>query len=192
MTLFNPATTAAVHIDMQGAVLTHATGPIDAATVVSRAATLAEDLRRAGGLNIFVRTSFLPDESDKPHPVLDIQRPTPKRHQGWDMLLPEMNRQPNEPVVVKRTFNAFYASDLDLQLRRHGIETILLTGIQTNFGVEGTGRSAYDRGYHIIFVTDVMASAKAENHEFAVQEIFPQLGQLRGLQSVSAMLRTSQ
>jgi nicotinamidase-related amidase len=39
-------------------------------------------------------------------------------------------------------WGAFYGTELDLQLRRRGIDTILLAGISTNVGVESTARDA--------------------------------------------------
>jgi nicotinamidase-related amidase len=91
-------------------------------------------------------------------------------------------------VVVKRSWNAFHGSDLALQLQRHGIETVVMAGISTNFGVEGTARAAFDHGYHLVFVEDAMATNTAENHEFALREVFPQIGQVRDLRTVVAAL----
>lgn len=184
MSLFDPKTTAAIYIDVQEAVLAHHSEPEDAPTVFARQAKLAQAMRQAGGTNIFVRTSYLPDEADGPQPVRDEERPKRVREDNWDQVVDMMEREPNEPIVTKRTFNAFYGSDLDLQLRRRGIKTILLAGISTNLGVEGTARSAYDRGFHIVFVTDAMGTHKAENHEYSVREIFPLLGQNRTLDAV--------
>ncbi|GFZ87679.1 isochorismatase family protein [Nesterenkonia alkaliphila] len=192
MTLsIDPRTTAAVFIDMQEAVLSHPAEPVDAPTVFSRAAELAQSVREAGALNIFVRTSFLPNEQDAPNPLRDFQKPKKPRPERWDQLVETMARTQNEPVVVKRTFNAFHGSDLDHQLRSHGIDTILLAGISTNLGVEGTGRSAYDLGYNVVFVEGIMATAKAANHEYSVNEVFPYLGRVRPMAEVFEALSAS-
>jgi nicotinamidase-related amidase len=191
MTLFEPTTTALVIIDMQGAVRRHAAAPHDAETVISRVSRLVEDAREGGSLVVYVRTSFLPDESDSLTLVkrVDVERHAPNRWDGWDQLVDEMQPLPTEPVIVKRSWNAFYGSDLDLQLRRHGIETVVMCGISTNFGVEGTARSAYDHGYELVFVEDAMASATAELHEFAVTEVFPQIGRVRDVATVAESFR---
>ncbi len=44
--------------------------------------------------------------------------------------------------MTKRQWGAFYGTDLELQLRRRGIDTIILCGISTNIGVESTARNA--------------------------------------------------
>ncbi|MGI6879594.1 isochorismatase family protein [Microbacterium sp. gxy059] len=190
MSLFDPTTSALVLIDMQGAVATHAAEPYSADEVVGRAARLVEAQRRAGGLVVFVRTSFLPDESDSLQPVvIETMRPAhPHRPEGWDQLVPETRPLPTEPVVIKRSWNAFHGSDLDLQLRRHGVKTVIMAGISTNFGVEGTARAAYEHYYDVVFVEEAMATNKAENHAFAVREIFPQIGRVRSLDEVLATL----
>lgn len=191
MTLFEPSTTALVIIDLQGAVRKHAAAPHDAETVIGRTSELVAAAREGGALPVFVRTSFLPDESDSLTLVkrTDTERSQPHRWDGWDQLVDEMAPLPTEPVIIKRSWNAFHGSDLDLQLRRHGIETVVMCGISTSFGVEGTARAAYDHAYELVFVEDAMASVTAEQHEFAVREVFPQIGRVRDVETVKAALR---
>lgn len=190
MTLLNPERTALVLIDMQGAVRNHAAAPHSADEVIERAVRLVEATRRGGGLVIYVRTSFLVDESDSLAPLpTDHQRPPkPSRPEGWDQIVPELQPLPTEPIVIKRSWNAFHGSDLALQLQRHGIETIVMAGISTNFGVEGTARAAYEHGYPVVFVEEAMATNTAENHAFALREVFPQIGRVRDLETVLAAL----
>jgi len=179
-TLFDPRRTAFISIDMQNGVASHAAEPNSAQDVISRVIEIVAAARVGGGLPIYVRTSFLPDESDALHPAMDVARPAkPNRPLGWDQLVPELEPLPTEPVIIKRSFNAFYGSDLDLQLRRHGIDTVVIAGISTNFGVEGTGRAAYDHGYDVLFVEDAMAASKAEMHESSLKNVFPYIGRVR-------------
>src|SRR5690606_23195701 len=128
--------------------------------VISRVSDLVDAARVGGALVVYVRTSFLPDESDALHPKMDVVRPArPVRPEGWDQIVPQLTPLPTEPVVVKRSFDAFYGSELDLELRRHGIDTIVIAGISTNFGVEGTARSAYNIGYDVVFAEDAMGTS---------------------------------
>lgn len=178
--LFTPERTAFISIDMQNGVASHSAEPHSTQNVISRVLELVAATRAGGGLPIHVRTSFLPDESDALHPAMDVARPAkPNRPDGWDQLVPEMQPLPTEPVVTKRSFNAFHGSDLDLQLRRHGIDTVVIAGISTNFGVEGTGRSAYDHGYNVLFVEDAMAASSAVMHESSLKNVFPYIGRVR-------------
>ncbi|MEJ1972165.1 MAG: isochorismatase family protein [Lacunisphaera sp.] len=68
------------------------------------------------------------------------------------------------------------------------MRTIVLGGISTNIGVESTARSAYEHAYAQVLVEDAMASHSAEDHEFAVKNIFPRLGRVRSTDEVLAAL----
>jgi nicotinamidase-related amidase len=107
----------------------------------------------------------------------------------WSELIPELNRQPNDLVILKRQWGAFYGTDLELQLRRRGLSTIILCGIATAFGVESTARDAYERGLEQIFAEDAMTSRTAESHANAIANIFPRMGRVRSTAEIVAALR---
>ena len=77
--------------------------------------------------------------------------------------------QDGEPVVTRRGVSAFYGSDLAALLAAGGIDTLLLSGVATNFVVEGTAREAADRGYNVVIVGDCFASASQETHDAALE-----------------------
>jgi len=83
---------------------------------------------------------------------------------------------PGDIVVTKRQWGAFYGTDLDLQLRRRGVTTIVPGGIATNFGVESTARSAWEHGYAVVVAEDATTSLTAEMHGFSVEHILPRIG----------------
>lgn len=66
-----------------------------------------------------------------------------------------------------------------MQLRRRKIDTIVLCGISTDFGVESTARFAYEYGYQQIFAEDAMASRSDEQHNAAINFIFKKIGRVR-------------
>jgi nicotinamidase-related amidase len=99
-------------------------------------------------------------------------------------LVPELGRAPSDVVVTKHQPNAFYGTDLEVQLARRGIRTIVLGGISTNVGVESTARAAHERGYEQVFVSDVMAAREADLHEHTVRRILPTMGRVRSLDEV--------
>jgi nicotinamidase-related amidase len=109
----------------------------------------------------------------------------------WSDLLPELGISPSDTVILKRQWGAFYGTDLDLQLRRRGLTTIILCGIATEFGVESTARDAYERGYELVFAEDAMTGRTAESHGNAITRIFPRLGRVRRTEEIAAALRTS-
>ncbi len=183
-------TTALVLIDLQRGIAGRQTAPYSAGEVIANAAGLAARCRQAGSLVVLVRVAFEPDGRDRLAPRADEagwggQTPPP----DFSELVPELGRQEGDLVVTKRQWGAFYGTELDLELRRRGIRTILLGGIATNFGVESTARDAYERGYEQVFVEDAMAGMTAEAHAFAVRTIFPRIGLVRSTEEVLAALK---
>jgi nicotinamidase-related amidase len=107
----------------------------------------------------------------------------------WSELMPELDRQPGDIVILKRQWGAFYGTDLDLQLRRRALTAIVLCGIATEFGVESTARDAYERGYELVFAVDAMTGIHAESHANAIERIFPRMGRVRSTEQIVAALR---
>jgi nicotinamidase-related amidase len=181
--------TALVLIDLQGGILGRQTAPHSARDVLARSVLLAEQFRSAGGLVVLVRVSFSPDGGDRLTPPTD-DPPLPAATQpGWDEISPALGRDPKYIVITKRQWGAFYGTQLDLQLRRRGIRTIVIGGIATNFGVESTARDAFERGYGLVFVEDAMAGLSAEAHSFAISTIFPRIGRVRSTEQVMNALQ---
>ena len=93
-----------------------------------------------------------------------------------------------EPVVARRGVSAFYGSDLAALLATGGIDTLLLSGVATNFVVEGTAREAADRGYNVVIVGDCCASASQETHDAALNTTLPFISTISDLEEVTAAL----
>ncbi len=96
---------------------------------------------------------------------------------GWDEIDDALAGHPTDAVVTKRNVGAFVGTDLDLQLRRRGVTQVLLTGVSTSMGVEGTARAAHDLGYHVVLVTDAMSDTDQATHHHSVDAIFPKIGE---------------
>ena len=96
--------------------------------------------------------------------------------------------QEGEPVVTKRGVSAFMASDLEPILKNKRIGTLLLTGVATNFVVEGTAREASDRGYDTVVVGDCCASVNQEAHDAALSVALPFLSTISNSEEVIAAL----
>jgi nicotinamidase-related amidase len=73
---------------------------------------------------------------------------------------------------------------LDLQLRRRGIDTIVMYGISTAYGVDTSAREAFQHGYHQIFAIDAMTGFTKEEHEYVKTNIFPQIGRIRSTDEI--------
>ena len=103
--------------------------------------------------------------------------------------MPELKAEISDIIITKRQWGAFYGTELDLQLRRRGVDTIILCGISTNVGVESTARDAFERGYQQIFVEDAMAAREAEDHRHTANTLFPRIGRIRSTEDVLAALK---
>jgi nicotinamidase-related amidase len=99
-----------------------------------------------------------------------------------------MGPKPDDFVITKHQWGAFYGTELDLEFRRRGISTMVLCGIATHIGVESTARFAYEYGYNQIFVEDAMAAMSAEEHNFTVTKIFPRIGLVRKTADILAAI----
>jgi nicotinamidase-related amidase len=182
--------TALIVIDLQRGIVSLPTAPHAAAEVVARAAEVAQALRAAGGTVVLVHVTPSPDGRDGLRPITDAPPPGgQERPPDWAEFVPEMAPQPGDIVITKRQWGAFYGTELDLQLRRRGIDTILLCGISTNVGVESTARDAYERGYQQVFIEDAMAARDGGEHNHTVTTLFPRIGRVRAAQDVLAALR---
>jgi nicotinamidase-related amidase len=169
--------TALVVIDLQGGIIAAPTVPIAAAEVVARTAALADAFRSHDLPVVLVRVTHRADGSDAVTGRIDGgPRPPRPRPEGWDELAAEITG-PDDIVVTKRNWGAFYGTDLDLQLRRRGVTQIVLTGIATSIGVESTARAAHEHNYHVTLAVDAMTDLDADTHRNSVEKIFPRLGE---------------
>lgn len=178
--------TALVLIDLQKGIVQRQTAPHTSAEVVSRAVRLADRFRRDSGLVVLVHVMFSPDDRDRLRQEVDSPQPATKLPPDYGDIVPELGPKPGDIVITKHQWGAFYGTELDLQLRRRQISTIVLGGISTNFGVESTARAAHEHAYQIVFAEDAMAGPSAEAHEFAIKNIFPRLGLVRSTEEVLA------
>ena len=169
--VIDKAQTALVVIDLQNGIVSQPTKPYPAWDVITNAIKLVNAFRK-NGMSVFLvhlmttKETMLNVTSDKssPNPVAPPQ--------DWSEFVPEIAPISMDIIITKKQFGAFYSTDLDLQLRRRGINTIVLCRITTDFGVESTARFAYEYGFQQIFAEDTMASSSVEQHNAAVSFIF--------------------
>jgi len=125
-----------------------------------------------------VHVAAAPETMLKGNSDLSFSRPGPMPP-DWSEFVPEIAPVPSDIVIAKKQWGAFYGTDLELPLRRRGMETIVLCGISTDIGVESTARFAYEYGFRQVFAEDAMSSLSAEQHNAAVNFIFRRMGRVR-------------
>lgn len=73
----------------------------------------------------------------------------------------------------KRGLDAFASTNLDFILRSVGIQTVVLAGFLTNCCVESTMRSAYEKGFEVVTLTDAVAATSGPEHDNAIAYDYP-------------------
>jgi nicotinamidase-related amidase len=96
---------------------------------------------------------------------------------GFSDLLSELDPQPADILVTKRTWGAFANTDLEAQLRTREVTQVVLTGVATGTGVEATARQAFEACFNVTLAVDAMTDMRAEAHEYSLRHVFPRLGE---------------
>jgi nicotinamidase-related amidase len=99
-----------------------------------------------------------------------------------------LGKKDTDIEVTKRQWGAFYGTELELQLRRRGVDTIILCGIATNIGVESTARNAWELGFNLVIAEDACSAADAEQHQGSFTNIFPRIARIRSTEEILAAL----
>ncbi len=108
--------------------------------------------------------------------------------EGWTDLLPQLDRQPDDVVVTKRSWGAFATTDLDYQLKARGVTQVVVAGVATSVGVEATARQAYEQGFNVTLALDAMTDLRAEAHDYSVANVFPRVGETGSAEEIIALL----
>jgi ureidoacrylate peracid hydrolase len=79
-------------------------------------------------------------------------------------IYPEIAPLPDEKIIYKHRYSAFYNTDLETILRCAKIEDLVICGVMTNLCCESTARDAYFRDYRVFFLADATGTVREEMH----------------------------
>lgn len=190
MLALHPKTTALVIVDLQHGILSNPLTPYDGGHVTARAAELGQAFAAAGGVIVVVHVNYSDGYADRPNQPADapMRLPPEGLPPDWATLAPEVLALPAQVRITKRQQSAFFGTELDLQLRRRGIATVVICGVATNFGVEATARDAHNLNYAVVIASDACSSVAPDLHEFAVTKILPRIARVRASSNIVAAL----
>jgi nicotinamidase-related amidase len=179
--------TALVLIDLQQGITALPTvHPAD--EIVRRSAALADAFRGHQLPVVATRVGFSADGGDVVRTRTAANAPMVTFGAEGTVLRPELRLNENAILITKRGWNAFYGTELDLQLRRRGITGIVLAGISSSVGVESAARAAAERDYQLTIVTDAVTDTDLGAHNNSLNAIFPKIAELATTGEVVAAL----
>jgi nicotinamidase-related amidase len=180
LTMLDP-NSALIVVDLQkGIVGLPTVHPI--AGVIQKTCTLLDAFRRHGLPVVLVNVAGgAPGRTEQP-------RRNTTFSEGYAELIPELDRQPGDILVTKRTWGAFANTDLEATLRANGVTQVVIAGVATGTGVESTARQAFELGFNVTLARDAMTDLRAEAHEYSLAHVFPRLGETGSAAEIIGLL----
>lgn len=191
--IFDLSKTAFVAIDMQKEIVNNGTlSPHTAASILTNNDLLVRTLKRTAALKVLVNVDistfpYLSQQTDMGGMTAASVPP-----EFTDLLLKDsLKDTDNMLTITKYNPSAFFGTSLDLQLRRRGIETIILSGVATTNGVYATALDAFQHGYHIVLAEDACSDRDKESHQLFIKKIFPKTARVRSTKQIIEAIQQS-
>ena len=184
----DPAKTALVLIEYQndfttegGALHGAVKDVMDETSMLENTERVVEQVRRAQATVVHAPITFAAGygELGDPEKVYGILKGVVDSNafvkDTWGAAICDRLTPAREDIVVegKRGLDAFATTNLDFILRSRGVETVVLGGFLTNCCVESTMRTAYEKGYDVITLTDCTATTSEEEQRVATTRDYP-------------------
>jgi len=186
MITLDPARTAVVAIDMHRGHLDPAvaTLPLPAercGPVIKRAAALFADVRGAGVPIVHVVTEYRDSAEIAANPFWKAAHDDPTKARKGILrhnlaggpgteIMDELRDARDLVVRGKKRYSSFHGTDLEFVLRRLGVDTLILAGINTSSCVLNAGFDATNRDFRVVIAADAVDSMDGEEmHRFALR-----------------------
>jgi len=188
----DPARTAVVLVEYQndftsdgGALHGAVKEVMDETGMLENTRRLVDEAREAGATIVHAPISFAPGygelgDPDKVYGILKGVIDSNAFVKGtWGAEICEQMAPAQADIIVegKRGLDTFATTNLDFILRSRDVDTVVLGGFLTNCCVESTMRTAYEKGYDVITLTDCTAATSSEEQRAAVSQDYPMFSQ---------------
>jgi ureidoacrylate peracid hydrolase len=122
------------------------------------------------------------------------QQFTPCVQDSWeteiiDALVPLI--APSHSVIIKHRASFFHETQLPAQLRQHGIDTVIVAGVNTEFCIETTVRDGYMRDYNMVVIEDCVASSRPQFHSDSIEKFRAYFAAVMPLSTLNESLEAS-
>ena len=135
-----------------------------ASVIIPRVKQLADAYRQSGRPVIWLVQGHHSIEHDR-GPLLNEWWPSPIFEGTSDVEMPDgLDVLDGEKVIVKRRYNGFHQTDLDLALRSLGVTNVTVAGVLTNVCPFSTAMDAFMLGYRVYYPADATGAHNASLH----------------------------
>jgi nicotinamidase-related amidase len=148
---------------------------VRARDVIARTAAAIAKARAKGIAVAYVRVAFSDDHREA-NPASQVFGPIASngilKQSSWGGAVHEaLSPQSHDWDIVKHRVSPFYATRLELLLRREGIERIYCSGVSTQAVVQAAVRDAHDRDFEVVVLEDCCAAHSNEEHNNSLASI---------------------
>ncbi len=164
-------------------------------STIPNAVRLAEGAREKGALVIHTPFVFN-EEYFGEHKMEGIVKAVADgdafREGTWGAeIIDEMKPKEGDKLVDgKSTLCGFNNTNLEKILKKANIKNVVIGGFLTNFCVESTARTAYDKGYGVTVIKDATAANSSDDQNYVEEKIFPLLGQTLSVDQLLSQLES--
>jgi nicotinamidase-related amidase len=202
----DPQKTAVVLIEYQndftsegGALHDAVKGVMDESQMMANTRKLVDAARAAGVTVLHAPITFAPGygelgDPDKVYGILKGVVDSGAFVKGtWGAEICDEMAPEEQDIVIegKRGLDTFASTNLDFVLRSREVETVILGGFLTNCCVESTMRTAYEKGYDVVTLTDCTAATSDEEQRVATARDYPMFSQPMTSDEVVESLRAA-
>ena len=168
--------------------------PLGGDQIIANCRKLLDKARQVGMPVIHVRVSRRPDRRDAPRsplgaPPEGVAGPRLVEGSQDAEIVSELTPTPEEVVVTKHTTSPFNTTDIEVYLRRFGVDTLIITGYSTTGVVEGSLRDARDKDYDCAVVRDCCAAGTIQEHDTCMDIVFPRMAWVAGVNAVIGAIK---